>query len=339
LFGPISKVITSPVITSGYGAGSLAARQARQAFPADATMMAVHCWALFKACAAMSAAARPPVHSMAVITVAAPRFELSIVPRTCEAVATFTGSGRRRIGVPVPLLSMYNRVADGLPTNLSPCERVEIIANSSADTGAYVVGLRLRVFAAHGYGSVTILLQPTASALTFRVENLTGWHADPVERHLAFGQFWGGILANATAPIMMGRLQGPRGVPGTGEISAGFMTLSSRSYFRYIFYAEPGDQLAFGFAGPGSSDVAALWMGVAREHEIAVLDSANRFNTYLWTDMTEASAPAAAARAQALGVETLMLMQDWHPPGRELTVNSTAFPRGINHTVELHRSV
>ena len=263
----------------------------------------------------------------------APGFKLSIALDTCQAVATYTGDGSRqrsRAGTPVPLLSLYNRVADGRPVNLSPCERAEIIGRSSP--------LRLRLHAAYGYGSVDVSLQPSSSALAFRLENTSGWHADPVERHLAFGEFWSGILANTTAPVIMGRLQGPRGVPGTGEISAGFMTLSPRSYFRYLFYAEAGDQLAFGFAGPSSSDVAALWTGVAHEHGIAVLSAANRFNTFFWTDLTELSAPAAATRAQALGVETLMLMQDWHPPGRELIVNYSAFPNGINHTVELLRS-
>lgn len=76
-----------------------------------------------------------------------------------------------------------------------------------------------------------------------------------------------------------GRLQGPRGNPGTGEISAGFMTISTRSYYRFIFYAVEGDELSFGFAGPSSRDVAGLWMAVGRERGIGVTDHSNRFNS------------------------------------------------------------
>eukprot|EP01047_Picozoa_sp_COSAG01_P135968 COSAG01_NODE_66297_length_270_cov_1.263158_1_plen_76_part_10 len=76
----------------------------------------------------------------------------------------------------------------------------------------------------------------------------------------------------------MGRLQGPRGIPGTGEISAGFMTISPRSYFRYIFNVQEQDELAFGFAASSSADVAQLWTRVASARSIPVLNNANRFN-------------------------------------------------------------
>ena len=58
---------------------------------------------------------------------------------------------------------------------------------------------------------------------------------------------------------MMGKLQGPRGVPGTGTPSAGFMTVSRSGYYRWIIDATVGDELAFGVAGPTSLDVAAMW--------------------------------------------------------------------------------
>lgn len=211
--------------------------------------------------------------SSTIVTVRAAEFELAIALGTCEAVAAYhAADGRVRTGRPVPLLSLYNRVSDGHAVNLSPCESVKVLEHGRAP--------QLRVQAAYGYGFVDVLLQPTAHALDFRIISLSGWHADPVEKHLEFGEFWNGILTNATAPVIMGRLQGPRGLPGTGEISAGFMTLSPRSYFRYIFYAEAGDALSFGFAGPTSAAVAALWAGVAHEHAISVLSATNRFNTY-----------------------------------------------------------
>ena len=58
--------------------------------------------------------------------------------------------------------------------------------------------------------------------------------------------------------------QGPRGIPGSGSLSAGFVTVTANTYYRWIFDADERDELAFGFAGPSSPDVAALWTKVDR---------------------------------------------------------------------------
>jgi hypothetical protein len=116
--------------------------------------------------------------------------------------------------------------------------------------------------------------------------SLTGWKGDPIERHLQFGEFWTGIIDTSSsssttsgtsasirggqhplattqegiinsgsdvsggATLIMGKLQGPRAAPGTNAPSAGFMSITKNSYYKWILYAEEGDELAFGFA-PG----------------------------------------------------------------------------------------
>jgi hypothetical protein len=50
------------------------------------------------------------------------------------------------------------------------------------------------VTAAHGAGSVDISVRAHAEHLLFEVADVSGWTgADPVERHLAFGEFWSGM--------------------------------------------------------------------------------------------------------------------------------------------------
>ena len=287
-------------------------------------------------------------------------WELNVSRSSCLATAAWAGpggGGMRRVGSPVPLLSLYNRVADSRRTNLSPCVQVELLQAPGGGGGSEEPGensisaalpvptTRLRVHAEHGAGSIDVELRQQAGALFFRLASLDSWSgADPVERHVAYGEFWHGILSNTTgAPVTMGRLQGPRGTPGTGEISAGFMTLSPRTYFRYVFYAEAGDELAFGFAGPASADVAALWIGVAAARNVPVLKNNNRFNSYVWADVSEANSAAIGQRAVGLGAQAVMLLGQgghtaWHLSGSELVVNHSVFPAGINHTVEMLRT-
>jgi hypothetical protein len=139
---------------------------------------------------------------------------------------------------------------------------------------------------------------------------MSSWKADPKQRHLAFGEFWDGILSNATAPMIMGKVQGPRGIPGSGVLSAGFVTITENVYYRWVFDAQFGDEVAFGFAGPASADVAAFWQQVGRERGL-LSDNANRFLSWFWTDMTEKTADAVATRAAVLGVETIVLLSTW----------------------------
>ena len=108
----------------------------------------------------------------------------------------------------------------------------------------------------------------------------------------------------------MGKLQGPRGLLGTPACSAGFMSVSGNAYYKWIFDAAAGEELAFGFApggSAGSGAVAALWRGVGEERGLLTRNE-NRFLSWMWTQMTEASADDVAARAVRLGVQTIVLL-------------------------------
>ena len=70
-------------------------------------------------------------------------------------------------------------------------------------------------------------------------------------------------MGGARNPPVMGKLQGPLGTPGSNTtFAAGFMTLTNSSYYRYVFYARPGQRLAFAFCR--TLDVARTWVAVGR---------------------------------------------------------------------------
>ena len=72
----------------------------------------------------------------------------------------------------------------------------------------------------------------------FRVESVAGWAVPEGQRQLQFGEFWRGLLdENTTSPLVMGKLQGPRGLLGTPACSAGFMSVSGNAYYKWIFDA------------------------------------------------------------------------------------------------------
>lgn len=198
----------------------------------------------------------------------------------------------------------------------------------------------LSITAAHGYGSVEISVEARpAGHIFFSVTSLAGWTVHPPDRHLQFGEFWSGLLSNATAPIVMGRLQGPRAIPGSAVASAGFIAVTAAAYYKWIFAASVGDELAFAVSDPRerSAGVAATWLSVASDREWP-RPSPNRFLSWFWTDLTEAAHSAAGARAAVLGVDTVMLLNKWHEPGDELAVSESSFPSGIGATVEALRN-
>lgn len=226
------------------------------------------------------------------------------------------------------------RVSDALPQNLETCAGVTVLAESNPTSGV------LDVHAAHGYGTVRLSYtvknsSPFAapSASTFRVffvvTNTSQWTADPVEKHLAFGQFWTGLIEADKAPTVMGKVQGAVALPLTNEATSGFVTISSRSYFRYIFYAEPNDELAFGWVdAPGRPE--QLWQAVASDKGIAP-PSSNRHHTWLWAmDFNEESSTQYIEIGKALGIDVLMAT-GWDT--LYLTVSNESFPSGIAKTV------
>ena len=161
-------------------------------------------------------------------------------------------------------------MADAQATNLEACAGVALVSRNA--TAAL-----LRVSARHGYGTLDLSVSVHDALVTITVADARAWRADPVERHLGFGEWWTGLLTNSTASIVMGRLQGPRATPGptaiAGAPSAGFITLSRRGYYRYLFYAEEGDAVAF-TACP-TPEVAAI-VAAAAPPEGAPLSDARR---------------------------------------------------------------
>ena len=173
------------------------------------------------------AVAPPP--PPAPIEFTAQHFTLSLDPTTCNATMEWTSSvgaafRTRQTSEPQPFVSLYNKVADAQATNLEACAGVALVSRNA--TAAL-----LRVSARHGYGTLDLSVSVHDALVTITVADARAWHADPVERHLGFGEWWAGLLTNSTAPIVMGRLQGPRATPGptaiAGAPSAGFMTISN----------------------------------------------------------------------------------------------------------------
>jgi hypothetical protein len=120
-----------------------------------------------------------------VLSVATTFFRVDIFGN-CSAVATNLRT--HAASKPNELLSSYNRVADNHLTDWSPC------------VGASLVALGVvRVSTANGYGHVDIgvstscvpagtgLISCVPGWMTFEVRNISGWHADPIQKHLVFG--------------------------------------------------------------------------------------------------------------------------------------------------------
>eukprot|EP01043_Picozoa_sp_COSAG02_P078434 COSAG02_NODE_17652_length_989_cov_0.860674_1_plen_245_part_10 len=203
------------------------------------------------------------------ITLAAPNFTISISPETCLATATCTvdDAGTALVSMPVPFLSFYNRVSDAREENLEGCVSLTRTENDV-----------LRVTAAHGAGSVDISVSSHPEHLLFTVKDISSWTgADPVEKHLAFGEFWTGMdgMDNETNPPVMGKLQGPFGTPGSDTTTAaGFMSIGNTTYYRYIFYASPGQKLAFTFCP--TLRVAQTWIAVGKSQGLEMMNNPNR---------------------------------------------------------------
>ena len=285
------------------------------------------------------------------IVIATPTFSLTINQSTCLCTTTYYGSGGSksnanidgaRVSTPVPFLSFYNRASDARDSNLDACTSVF----KASDTV-------LRVVAPHGAGSIDLSFAAKGGSsissagggggggdgnaansssssgsssphphVVFEVVSISGWSgADPIEKHVAFGEFWTGMVGNAsTTPIVMGKLQGPYGTPGSqSTLAAGFMSLTNTTYYKYIFYAEAGQQLAFTVCP--TLDVADTWIAVGEDAGVEQLDNPNRHKTWWWTPWTEASRKLHAARAKRMGID--ILVNSWNWDTNYLTINET----------------
>ena len=257
--------------------------------------------------------------SGAPIELKAKHFSLSIDPSTCNATMTLSQAR----GQPTPFVSLYNRVSDNRPQNMEACVGVSVIGDVGNPSSQL-----LRVSAAHGYGSVDVAVDVSASgaALTFELGDLRRWDGDPDERHLMFGEWWAGLLDNSTAPIVMGKLQGPRAPPGPGALagapSAGFMTLSGRGYYKYIFYAEAGDAVAF-TACP-TPELHGILGEIA---PASAAPSPARLDTWYWSGSDISSATVEKYADIALSVNaSILVAREWDV---NLATDRNRFPHGL----------
>ena len=256
-------------------------------------------------------------------------YSLLIDPATCNSTMKWHENVRApgaTIGTPTPFVSFYNRVSDNRAVNMEACTNVELLEHSSNSANTSWL---LRVGAAHGYGSVYLAVKASGAVLNLTVHDLSEWRADPVEKHIMFGEWWSGLLDNSTAPVVMGKLQGPRATPGpaalAGAPSAGFMTLSDRGYYKYIFYAEAGDAVAF-TACP--TPVVAAILAATAPTTAAV--SPQRNDVWLWSgsEFEESNREKWADLAVRVNA-TVLFAYAWDV---NLETDKTRFPHGLKDT-------
>ena len=237
-------------------------------------------------------------------------FTLSISADTCTVVTSlkFETAGIRT-STPVPLLSLYNKISDARASDWDACTKVR-----SPSAGL------LDIYAAHEYGHIRMQYTVASEYIVWSINSTADWHGDPIERHIEFGEFWSGILpsciptsGNCTSPTVMGKLQGPRSIGGVSTTippSAGFVSITNHSYYKYVFYAAEHD--AVGVTIAPSERVAKVWMEVGRASGV-LYDNPNRFKSWLWTQGATGSTNGVfnathwIKRSLALGVELLFI--------------------------------
>ena len=344
-----------------------------------------------------------PASTAVALVLPAKGFVLSIL-HNCTAFLTDTNSGHTnsghtnsggqpRTGSLVPLAMLYNRVSDSQEVNMDACVSATIVETprgstsssspTNASTNSTVTAITLA--AAHGYGSVeiTISSSPLLPYLVFTVVKVEHWLVE--EKILAFGTFWDGLGLDDTTltQMVMGKLQGPRSLNGLSAAvaktaenrgsnvntapsppSAGFLTLSSGSYYRYIFNTTVGDAVGFVYARTEHIDDA--WQLLAsnvgtsaplvtssktspspvatpthehqHQHQHLQPELPGVSDGWFWTDgnSNATNTDAYIARAKALGCKTLMLTGI--VDGSTWSINKTAYPSGIKATVDRIRA-
>lgn len=190
----------------------------------------------------------------------------------------------------VPFALLYNRVSDSRESNLQSCAGAVLLPGG-------VPGVRIA--AANDYGHVDIGVEssPAHPWLTLRVVATAGWN-NLEDRHLAFGLWWRGLINESApqSPLVMGKLQGPRALRGLAKpagASAGFVTVTNSSYYRYIFNAAPGAEVGFVYGATAGIDAAWRSFGASRG-VLAASENPHRFSSWYWSDegITEANADA-----------------------------------------------
>ena len=168
-------------------------------------------------------------------------------------------SARDKGHAAVPFAELYNEPSDNRALNMEACANATLASPGT-----------LRLGAANGYGFVDVAVFAAAANpwLSFRVASTAAWRVSA--KHIRFGALWSGVINETAAatPLVMGRLQGPRGLLPNGHVgpSAGYVTVSRRSCYRYIFNAQPGDELGFVF-GP-TETIDAAWQAYGKSRGV-----------------------------------------------------------------------
>ena len=108
------------------------------------------------------------------------------------------------------------------------------------------------------------------------------------------------------------------------------MSISDSTYYRYVFYATPGQRLAFAFCP--TLEVAHTWTAVGKAEGLEMMDRPSRHKTWWWSAWTEANRASYATRAKKMGVDILVNTGGWHSSAQELAISNETFPSGINAT-------
>lgn len=218
----------------------------------------------------------------------------------------------------------------------------------------------LRVHAQHGYGSFDLEYRIYTTYIGFSIGSTQNWSIHAVNQHVKFGLYWLGTeLDNTTThPLVMGKLQGPLGLPlqffgsvhtAGAPQAAGFVTISRNTYYNTIFGRNFAASTFTGSTSPissandiaftvcASANVAKTWETIARDAGIFV-DNPNRFASWYWgsSAFSEGTRAVDTSRALSLGADLLFLMGT-------LDVNTWDFdpikyPSGINATMDYIRS-
>ena len=282
----------------------------------------------------------------ATLVVAEAKGFLLAITADCQAFLTDTTTAA--VGSRTPFVMLYNRVNDSRIQNMEPCSRAQVAAplTHAGDEHPNSTVTVLTLTAPHGYGEVMVSIRssPGAPFITLSVAAVDGWKVD--QKIMAFGEFWVGLgLDDASkTQVVMGKLQGPRsltGLPIPPPPSAGFVTLSGGSYYRYIFNATAQQSVGFVYARTDRIDDA--WQALAREDGGKARRTPDTPNghgatgatgAWYWTDglSNENNTDAYIARAKALGCSTLMLTGIVQ--GDTWQINRTAYSSGIRGTVD-----
>jgi hypothetical protein len=262
------------------------------------------------------------------IIINASSFSIALDGATCTARLLDSGT-------PVPFMSLYNKVADSRPRNFEPCVSARQLRP----------GL-LRVTAANGYGTVDVSYSACeaggkGASILFGVSDASDWLVPAADRHLMFGEFFTGVLDNRTShPLVMGRLQGPWGIPSVSPapMSAGFITIGATSYYNAVLNVTASDAPLLGFTIAPTAAVPSVWTAVAKQQGIEV-DNPHRFYSWYWSSSKFAEgAPADTEIAYAKRLGAQMLFISGALDAQTWTFHKKKFPSGINASINAVRA-